>query len=357
MESLGNFPDPFLREIAGQPDGLRRASAALLERSDALERVREGGRARPALVFTGMGASYHACYPAVNELAGRGVASLQVDTAELLHFRRPILSAGTILTVVSQSGRSAEAVDLVSELSEQSARPFTITVTNGMGNPVAARADVAIDTSAGDEAGPSTITFAASLVHVACVGWLLGGDAVDTAIERSSGAAAEAARAIEGLLQDPRGWADELVEQLGHREVIVVLARGPARAAAEMSALVLKESGVMAEAFESGAFRHGPFELAGADMAAIVVATEPETRPFDLGLASELAAAGASVLVVSPDGEGPDGAHHVAIGPLDRAIAPAVSVLPAQLLAWRLSAERGRTPGVFTRATKVTTRE
>jgi glucosamine--fructose-6-phosphate aminotransferase (isomerizing) len=304
-----------------------------------------------------MGASYHACYPAVNELAGRGIASLQVDTAELLHFRRAIVSAGTILTIVSQSGRSAEAVELVSELSEQPARPLMIAITNGLRNAVAERADIAIDTSAGDEAGPSTITFAAALVHLACVGWLLGGDAVETAIERTSGAAAEAACTIEGLLHDPHGWADDLVAQLGHREVIVLLGRGPARAAAEMGALVLKESGVMAEAFESGAFRHGPFELAGTDMAAIVVATEAETRPVDLGLASELVAAGASVLVISPDGEGPQGAHHMAIGPLERAIAPAVSVLPAQLLAWRLSAERGRTPGLFTRATKVTTRE
>jgi len=35
----------------------------------------------------------------------------------------------------------------------------------------------------------------------------------------------------------------------------------------------------------------------------------------------------------------------------------AVSILPVQLLAWRLAADRGRTPGAYTRASKVTTRE
>jgi glucosamine 6-phosphate synthetase-like amidotransferase/phosphosugar isomerase protein len=45
------------------------------------------------------------------------------------------------------------------------------------------------------------------------------------------------------------------------------------------------------------------------------------------------------------------------IGPVDRMLAPAVSIVPAQLLAWRMSVLRGRTPGAYYRAAKVTTRE
>src|SRR5581483_4710368 len=112
MKSLGNFPDPFLAEIAGQPDALRRAATALVERRPELERIRDAGASARTLVFTGMGSSYDACYPAVNDLAGRGVPSFLVDTAELLHFRRPILTPQTLLTIVSQSGESAEIVKL-----------------------------------------------------------------------------------------------------------------------------------------------------------------------------------------------------------------------------------------------------
>ncbi len=39
MKSLGNFPDPFIAEIAGQPDALRRAAAGLDEQSSTLERL------------------------------------------------------------------------------------------------------------------------------------------------------------------------------------------------------------------------------------------------------------------------------------------------------------------------------
>jgi glucosamine--fructose-6-phosphate aminotransferase (isomerizing) len=124
-----------------------------------------------------------------------------------------------------------------------------------------------------------------------------------------------------------------------------------------MGALILKESGVMAESLESGMFRHGPLELAGPDMTAIVMATEPETRRLDLSLASDLVETGANVLVVTPDGEAPKGARAVATGYLDRALTSAVSIVPVQLLAWRLAQTRGRRPGEYTRASKITKNE
>jgi fructoselysine-6-P-deglycase FrlB-like protein len=87
------------------------------------------------------------------------------------------------------------------------------------------------------------------------------------------------------------------------------------------------------------------------------MATEPETRRLDLSLAADLVDAGSVVMVVTPDGEAPKGARAVATGYLDRALMSAVSIVPVQLLAWRLARTRGRTPGQYMRASKVTTRE
>jgi glutamine---fructose-6-phosphate transaminase (isomerizing) len=357
MKSLGNFPDPFLGEIARQPEALRRAATALLEQRSALEEIREAGTTAHTVVFTGMGSSYDACYPAVNDLAGRGVPSLQVDTAELLHFRRPILGPQTLLIILSQSGESAEIVKLVGELTKQRARPTVVSITNGLDNDLAKRAEITLDTRVGKETGPSTMTFAAAMAQLSGIARLVAGDGVDTAIDRTQTAAEGAAQAVERLLDDPEASAAELAEFLGGKGVTVVLGRGPARAAAEMGALTLKECGVMAESFESGAFRHGPMELAGPQMAAVVLATEPETRRLDLGLAADLMEAGAAVLVITPDGESPKGAHAVATGYQDRALMSAVAIVPVQLLAWKLAAIGGRAPGVYTRASKVTTRE
>jgi glucosamine--fructose-6-phosphate aminotransferase (isomerizing) len=137
-----------------------------------------------------------------------------------------------------------------------------------------------------------------------------------------------------------------------------VLGRGPARAAAEMGALTLKEAaGLAVESLETAQFRHGPLELAGPDLAAIVIATEEETLDLDVGLADELAKAGSAVLVIGRGSRGSPDALRIDVGSTDRTIAPAVSIVPIQLLAWRLAVMRGREPGAYVRASKVTTRE
>jgi len=258
---------------------------------------------------------------------------------------------------LSQSGESAEIVKLVGELSKQRGRPTVVSITNGLENDLAKRADIRLDTRVGKETGPSTMTFAAAMAQLSGIARLVAGDGVDTAIDRTRTAAEGAAQAVERLLDDPEASAAELAEFLGGKGVTVVLGRGPARAAAEMGALTLKECGVMAESFESGAFRHGAMELAGPQMAAVVLATEPETRRLDLGLAADLVESGAAVLVITPDGESPKGAHAVATGYQDRALMSTVAIVPVQLLAWKLAAAGGRAPGVYTRASKVTTRE
>jgi glucosamine--fructose-6-phosphate aminotransferase (isomerizing) len=336
---------------------MRRAAASFMEQRGELDRIREAGAVSRTIVFTGMGSSYDACYPAVNDLAGRGVPALLVDTAELLHFRRPILNAQTLAVIVSQSGESAEIVKIANEVAKQRTRPFVVSITNGLENDLARRADVRLDTRAGEERGPGTMTFAAAMTILSGIARLLAGDSVETAVDRTRTAAEGAAMSAERLLEDPQREASDLADWHGTREVMALIGRGPARAAAELGALVLKESGVMAESFEAGAFRHGPLELAGPLMTAIVLATEPETRRLDLGLAADLVETGANVLVVTPDGEAPKGARSVATGYLDRALASAVSIVPVQLLAWQLAQTRGRTPGQYMRASKVTTRE
>jgi glucosamine--fructose-6-phosphate aminotransferase (isomerizing) len=309
------------------------------------------------IVFTGMGSSYDACYPAVAELARAGIAAVMLDAAELLHFRMGMLGPMTTLVVVSQSGESAEVVRVASALTGRTERPFVVAVTNGGSNTLASLADRSLDSRAGPETGPSTMTFASSLVVVGALGRVLTGARTSDVLGRLAIGAELAAAAIERVLADTE-LSQGLVSWLGRRETLVILGRGPARAAAEMGALTIKEAvGMPVESLQTGQFRHGPLELAGPNLAAILIATEPETRSLDLALADELLTIGAGVLVVVADEQPGSRATQVVVGALDRALAPAVSVLPCQLLAWRLAAARGRDPGAYYRATKVTTHE
>ena len=322
-----------------------------------LERLRAVFESR-RLLFTGMGSSYFACYAPVTHLAASGILAAQVDSAELLHFRRPALGPETLLVAVSQSGESAEVIRLLRALAQAGRSPFVASVTNGLGNSVARLADVAFDTRAGEESGPSTMTFAAALVVLSALGRALAGEEPMAAAVGSAEHAERAAVAAESLLQDAGERAELYRRWLGSRAMLATLGRGAARAAAEMGALGLKEAARFpAESLESAQFRHGPLELAGPELAVAIIATEEPTRDLDLGLADELVAAGASVLVATSDGSGPCDAERVAVGEIDRTLAPAVAIIPLQLLAWKLAVERGRVPGSFTIASKVTTRE
>jgi glucosamine--fructose-6-phosphate aminotransferase (isomerizing) len=350
--------DPFLAEITAQPDVLRSSAEGLNGQRQALDDLHEHAGRAGTVVFTGMGASYHASYPAISRLAAGGLPALLVDTAELLHFRMAMLDGRSLVVVVSQSGESAEVVRLAEELSGRPSRSLVVSVTNGADNRLAERADVALDTGAGQETGPSTMTFAAALVALSAITDVLGGTDPAAALAAIRTEAEEAAGAAEGLLRGPEGTAEDLLRWCEGRTTMLLMGRGPARAASEMGALLLKESaGIPAEALEAAQFRHGPLELAGPNLAAVVVATEPETARLDLGLAADLVAAGSAVLTVTAGGEAPKGAVGVIIGSVARGLAPAVAVVPVQLLAWQLAIDRGRTPGILTRATKVTTRE
>jgi glutamine---fructose-6-phosphate transaminase (isomerizing) len=353
VHSLGNFPDIFMTEIAGQPAAIRRAAAAAADQAGVVAALGHELRVRERVVLTGMGSSYDACYPAATRLAAAGVLAMMVDAAELLHFRLDALGPETLLVCVSQSGESAETVRVVRELRDRGERPFIAAVTNGPASTLARLADRNLDTRGGEEHGPSTVTFAATLVVMAALSRSLAGR--EPAPAADAEAAAEAA---ERLLADPEDTARSLAGWLGARPVLALLGRGESRAAAEMGALTLKEAARFpAESLQAAQFRHGPLELAGPELAAIVFASEAPTRSLDIRLAGELVAAGAGVLVISPDGAAPDGAAGIATGELAEAISSAVSIVPVQLLSWALARSRGLAPGTYTIASKVTTHE
>jgi glucosamine--fructose-6-phosphate aminotransferase (isomerizing) len=201
------------------------------------------------------------------------------------------------------------------------------------------------------------MTFAASLVTVAGLGRTLVGEEPGTLVDGLAREAELAAAAAERLLAEP-GLADQLADWFGNPETAVILGRGPARAAAEMGALTVKEAvGIPIESLQTAQFRHGPLELVGPGLTAIVIATEPATLEIDVGLARELVDAGSRVMLLTAEAQELPGARTIATSPLDRALCPAVSIVPIQLLAWRLAARRGRRPGSYYRATKVTTHE
>jgi glucosamine--fructose-6-phosphate aminotransferase (isomerizing) len=348
-------PDAHLREIRAQPAAIRRAATELVDRVPFLDDLGRASAERDRIVLTGMGSSFDACFPALEHLADRGVAALHANAAEIVHFRLPWITRRTTLVLVSQSGESAEVVRLADRARSAVERPLIVSVTNGLDNALIAHADIAFDTRTGPETAPSSMTFAATLVFMAAIARVLAGEDPATVAHDVARAADRTADAVQAILDDADAIEGTVIDAARGRRAVVVVGRGPARATAEMGALTLQECGVVADGFEAGAFRHGPFEMAGTGLGAIVLATTERTRPLELGLADELRATGASVVVLTDDGDAPVGS--IRLPAVDALLAPAVSIVPIQLAARRLAVEAGRSPGAYTFATKVTARE
>ncbi|HUY25465.1 MAG TPA: hypothetical protein VMV09_09220 [Candidatus Saccharimonadales bacterium] len=213
---------------------------------------------------------------------------------------------------------------------------------------------MAFDTNAGDELGPSTLTFGNALVVLSALTLVLAGEAVESAVESTRKSTDRASTAAEVLLSRHPQLTVELRSWLGDHSVLALLGRGSDRAATEMGSLLLKEAPRFpAESLETAQFRHGPLELAGPETAVAIVATEAVTSEQDLRLAQQLSEDGTAVLVISLEGAGPSLAQRLGTGQVQRMLSPAVSVVPFQLLA----GARGYQHCALERASKVTANE
>ena len=151
----------YLRDLLAQPPALADTLAGL--RAAPPWEIRAASYAK--IVLTGMGSSLHALHPLQLRLVRAGHTAMRVETAELIHAQADLLDDRTLLVVVSQSGRSAETVQLLELLQAREKRPFVIGVTNTPGSPLASSADAVVWMRAGQEFSVSCKTSLRPLGH------------------------------------------------------------------------------------------------------------------------------------------------------------------------------------------------
>ncbi len=298
------------------------------------------------VVLTGMGGSFHGLWPLYLRLIGQGRPAVMVETAELLHHQRPLMGPGSLLVVVSQSGRSAEVVRL---LEEARGRATVVAVTNTPDGPLAREAEATLLTHAGAESTVSCKTWVTAQMALQWLAGVLGGEDRE-AVRAALGAAAGAAA---GYLEGWRAHVEALGrELLGVRDVFV-LGRGPSLAAVGTGGLILKESTHRhAEGMSSAAFRHGPIEMIGDAVFVLVYAGPARTRGLNERIVADVRAAGGRAALVSEDAEAP--AWRL---PFSEPLRPLLELLPVEMMTLALAALDGREAGRFTIAGKVTSTE
>jgi glucosamine--fructose-6-phosphate aminotransferase (isomerizing) len=343
-------------EVFEQPDALRGTVEALPVQLRALapyvEQITRGVIRH--VVFTGMGSSYTATFPAILTLAEHNIAASAIESSEFLYYHRGILETQTLIVAVSQSGRSVEIVKLLDEIGGQTP---VIGVTNDPESPLATRSNVALVFQAGTELTVSSKTYTCTLATLDLLTHALVSDALDPTVAHIK----EVADIIQAGLPAWAKWAEATVHELRACQSLVFLGRGPSRASAATAALITKETAKLpTEGMGSGQFRHGPMEIITQNVAEILFAGPGRTHDLSLTLAADIAKRGGRAVVIgaSPD-EVPDvpASFVLPLTSPDEWLTPIAEIVPIQLLAAQLAIARGYEVGKFIFGSKVTVTE
>jgi glucosamine--fructose-6-phosphate aminotransferase (isomerizing) len=297
------------------------------------------------VVLTGMGSSYHALHPIMLELVESGIRTQMVETSELIHFRQKLLSPKTLLVAVSQSGRSVEILRLLEFVR---GRLPLIAITNTSESPLADQADTTLLTHAGSEHSVSCKTYVSALAALEVLGELL--------TRREPASAFSALRLCADAMEQYLSRWDSLLASASQMmqgiRFLMIAGRGASLAAAGTGGLIAKEAAHFpAEGMSCAALRHGPLELASANVFALVYEGVGPTQKLNANLVKDIQKRGGRAELVVSDPEHPGVCSLPSVPP--RCL-PLLEILPAEIISIALSVLKNHIPGSFERAEKIT---
>ena len=330
----------FEHDIAGQANALRAFAASTTTPEPAEPAVPHYER----IVLTGMGSSHFAALPTWRRLVEHGLPAWWVDAGQLLDAPH-LVTDRTLLIVTSQSGASGEIVALL----ESGVNPASLTaITNDETSPLAKAAQHLIALHSGREATVSTKSYINTLAaHDQLAASLSGrsGDQISAAI-----AAIEQFEGADALAP----IAADLVQAENPR--LAYIGFGDHGASALYAGLITKEGAkIPAEGYVGGQFRHGPFELAGPGLTAVLFgAPDPAANRQLARIGADLLAAGSTV-VAAAGLDLPGTAAHLPPPAAGLTAQLTHGALVAQHLTVAIARARGITPGAFAYGSKITT--
>lgn len=341
---------PLIEEIAQQPavlSGLRKfyTSPGAIPPKVLRAAVKHWP---PTVVFTGMGSSLYAAYPAQAYLASHGIRALLWDTAELVDHHTKFLGPDTLLVAISQSGETAEVLRLLDSLAEKES---LIAVCNSEKSPLARRASLLLPMMAGRPAPVGTKTYACAVAVL----MYLAATVARKSPHSLTQALMHAIDAQERILDRRDDLIPPIVEFFNKPQYVALLSRGPDLATAYQGALLFKEvAKIGAEPISAAQFRHGPMEIINPTHRYLIFARQTEAglqRKTDsslIKLAEDIRKCGGRTLLYTdlPCTEAAN-VRHIPVESVRMGLGTLVDSVHVQLLVHDLAAHEGLEPGRF----------
>lgn len=338
----------YFEDILSQPESLRRCldglDAPLLKRLTDLCH-----RPWKQILFTGMGSSNYCAIPAQQYLMQHGLSAMRLSAADLLNYGLPIVTWDTLLVINSQSGESAEVVRLLERLTQPTA---VVAVTNDLQSTLAKAAPLCLPIGAEPERSVTTRTYLNSIVLDLLVAYTLCRQPYDALLADVQ----KTAQAMEEWLRHNVDLLQQVLDVVPSPQQLCLLGRGNSFATACAGSLFLREVCRYPAFYEQcGEFRHGPMEMVDDSFHGILIAMQDDTFPLQKRLAQDIHAHDGHLLVIA--NEAIDGVNTLIAPPVPDSLSPLLSILPIQLYADHLAAQKGIEAGSFRWGGKITKTE
>lgn len=343
----------YLQDILDQPQSLRQAfecylSADNLRQMEALKKQHFD-----RIIFTGMGSSHYAGFGASLILNQHGMFSVVKSASQLLHYEADIINRSTLLFLVSQSGESAEIVNVIKKIPPEC--PI-VAITNDPNSTLARRGNYIFLLHVAEEESVTTRTYVASLLLLNLLAQSMTGGCDEHLITHFRAAitsmaeflthAVDVSANIRTFLQTPA--------------FLHVIGRGFSYSTVFAGGLFINEVAKFpCKSIDSGEFRHGPWEIIDENFTGIVLAPQGVTYQLSCRLAQDIVERGGNALLLTNHEPGlvHPGIFTVKLPATEEFLAPLVDILPIQLTANFLAESKNVIPGKFRWSSKITDRE
>lgn len=298
------------------------------------------------IVIIACGTSWHAGLVAEYIIEELCRINVEVEYASEFRYRNPVISEGDVIIAVSQSGETADTLVAIETAKAKGA--IILGVVNVVGSSIARASHAGAYTHAGPEIGvASTKAFTAQLAVLTMI-------ALKIAYEKGSIPHERYMLLLRGLNEIPEKVASilknseqirALAEKYSGANDFLYLGRGYNFPVALEGALKLKEiSYIHAEGYPAAEMKHGPIALVDETLPVVFIATKDTYHEKVVSNMQEIKARKGKVISVITEGDELSASLSddvMVIPEADEILAPMLSVVPVQLLAYYTGVARG----------------
>src|SRR6266496_872885 len=298
------------------------------------------------IIIIACGTSWHAGLIAEYIIEDLCRIPVEVEYASEFRYRNPVIHKGDVIIAISQSGETADTLVAIETAKEKGA--IILGIVNVVGSSIARKSHAGAYTHAGPEIGvASTKTFTAQITVLTMVALKIAHEKGTIDNERYLSLCHEPAEVPEKVhsILEQNDSIQALAKKYKDADDFLYLGRGYNFPVALEGALKLKEiSYIHAEGYPAAEMKHGPIALVDETLPVVFVATKDAYHDKIVSNMQEIKARKGKVIAVITEGDtvSPTLADDVIVLPVaDEIVAPMLSVIPMQLLAYYIGVAKG----------------